>query len=97
MSLLVLCRLQRAELVTVKDSYALTQIDDALATLNGNKYFTSLDLNAGYWQIPKSEKDKDKTSFFIDDGLLRFNVLAFGLTNAPATFQIYMDAVLAGL
>ena len=44
-----------------------------------------------------SEKDKDKTSFITDDGLFRFNVMAFGLTNAPATFQRYMDAVLAGL
>ena len=54
--------------VTVKDSYALPRIDDALATLNGNKYFSSLDLNAGYWQIPILEEDKEKTSFITDDG-----------------------------
>ena len=72
--------------VTIKDSYALPRIDDALATLNGNQYFSSLDLNAGYWQIPMVEEDKDKTSFITDDGLFRFNVLAFGLTNVPATF-----------
>ena len=72
-------------------------MDDALASLSGNKYFSSLDLAAGYFQIPMAEKDKDKTSFITDDGLYRFNVMAFGLTNAPATFQRYMDAVLAGL
>jgi hypothetical protein len=83
--------------ITVKDSYALPRIDDALASLSGKKYFSSLDLAAGYFQIPMSEKDKDKTSFITDDGLFRFNVMAFGLTNAPATFQRYMDAVLAGL
>jgi len=83
--------------VTVKDSYTLPRIDDALASLNGNKYFTSLDLNAGYWQIPMDENDKEKTAFITDSGLYHFNVLSFGLTNAPATFQRYMDAVLAGL
>ena len=44
-----------------------------------------------------NEDDKDKTSFITDEGLFRCNVLAFGLTNAPATFQRYMDAVLAVL
>ena len=83
--------------ITIKDSYALPRIDDALATLSGNTYFSSVDLNAGYWQIPMNEDDKDKTSFITDAGLFRFNVLAFGLTNAPATFPRYMDAVLAGL
>ena len=83
--------------ITVKDSYALPRIYDALASLSGNKYFSSLDMFAGYWQIPMTESDKDKTSFITSDGLYRFNVMAFGLTNAPATFQRYMDAVLAGL
>ena len=83
--------------MTIKDSYARPRIDDALANLKGNQYFSTLDLNAGYWQIPMVEEDKDKTSFITDDGLFRFNVLAFGLTNAPATFQRNMDAVLAGL
>ena len=83
--------------ITVKDSYALPRIYDALASLSGNKYFSSLDMFAGYWQIPMTESDKDKTSFITSDGLYRFNVMAFGLINAPATFQRYMDAVLAGL
>ena len=43
------------------------------------------------------EKDKEKSAFISDSGLYHFNVLSFGLTNAPATFQRYMDAVLAGL
>ena len=44
-----------------------------------------------------NKDDKDKTSVRKYVGLFRFNLLAFGLTNAPATFQRYMDAVLAGL
>jgi hypothetical protein len=83
--------------VTVKDVYALPRVDDSLATLSGNKYFSGLDLFNGYWQIPMAEADKDKTAFITDDGLFEFNVMPFGLTNAPATFQRYMDAILAGL
>jgi hypothetical protein len=88
---------RRLNQITVKDSYALPRIDDALASLSGNKFFSSLDVFAGYWQIPMNEADKDKTAFITDSGLYRFNVMAFGLTNAPATFQRYMDAVLSGL
>jgi hypothetical protein len=83
--------------VTIKDKYALPRIDDALASLSGNKYFTSLDLSQGYLQIPMDAKDKEKTAFITDSGLYQFNVMSFGLTNAPATFQRYMDAVFSGL
>jgi hypothetical protein len=83
--------------VTIKDKYALPRIDDALASLSGNKYFKSLDLSQGYLQIPMDPKDKEKTAFITDSGLYHFNVISFGLTNAPATFQRYMDAVFAGL
>jgi len=83
--------------ITKKDSYALPRIDSSLAMLSGNQFFSSLDLAAGYFQIPMDEKDKEKTAFITDSGLWQFNVMPFGLTNGPATFQRYMDAVMAGL
>ena len=83
--------------ITVRDAYPLPRIDQCLGTLNGNKFFSNLDLTAGYWQIPMVEEDKQKTAFITNDGLFEFNVLSFGLVNAPATFQRYMDMVVAGL
>ena len=77
--------------------YPLPRIGHCLSALGGNQYFSSLDLASGYWQIQMAEKDKAKTAFITTNGLYEFNVLPFGLTNAPATFQRYMDKVLAGL
>ena len=48
-------------------------------------------------QIPVHEKDKEKTAFTRHNGLFEFNVMPFGLANAPATFQHLMRVVLNGI
>src|SRR5690606_9483965 len=83
--------------VTKKDVYPLPRIDDALDVLYGSRYFSSLDLKSGYWQVSVAEKDREKTAFSTGDGLFQFRVMPFGLTNAPATFERMMDSVLRGL
>ncbi|GMF62797.1 unnamed protein product [Phytophthora fragariaefolia] len=83
--------------VTKKDVYPLPRIDDTLDNLHGARRFTSLDLHAGYWQVPVAEKDRDKTGFITRKGLFRFVMMTFGLANAPGTFQRMMNAVLRGL
>jgi hypothetical protein len=87
----------RLNAVTKKDVYPLPTIDDALSRMEGSRYFSILDMQAGYWQVEVDEQDRAKTAFITADGLFEFHVMPFGLTNASATFQRMMDVVLAGL
>ncbi|UYV61825.1 hypothetical protein LAZ67_1006734 [Cordylochernes scorpioides] len=51
-----------------------------------------MDLRSGYWQIEVDEKDREKTAFITPDGLYEFQVMPFGLCNAPATFERMIDS-----
>jgi hypothetical protein len=79
--------------LTIKDVYALPRIDDALVSLNGNKFFGGLDCFQAYWQMPMDEESKAKTAFITGEGLFQWNVMPYGLCNAPASYQRFMDAI----
>ena len=71
--------------VTRKDAYALPRIDDTLDALAGSKWFSTLDLASGYWQVGMHPDDREKTAFCTADGLFEFNVMPFGLCNASCS------------
>ena len=77
--------------------WPLPHIDDILASLGNAKYYSSLDLKSGYWQVAMSDEDKGKTTFTCHRGLFEFNVMPFGLTNAPSVFQQLIGIVLEGI
>ena len=88
---------RRLNLATVKDTYPLPRIDDTLDMLAGKRWFSTLDLASGYWQVSLSPETRCKTAFATHSGLFQFKVMPFGLCNAPATFERLMDRVLQGL
>ncbi|KZS05237.1 Uncharacterized protein APZ42_031640 [Daphnia magna] len=88
---------RRLNSVTVKDVYPLPRIEDVLDRLGGAQFFTSLDLESGFWQVPMAKEHQEKTAFVTPDGLFEFSRLPFGLCGAPPTFQRLMDRVLDGL
>ena len=83
--------------MTIKDAYPLPRVDDNLDTLAGARYFSTLDLASGYWQVEMDPKDAEKTAFCTRYGLYQWRVMPFGLCNAPSTFERLMERVLAGL
>ncbi|XP_048853492.1 uncharacterized protein LOC125721577 [Brienomyrus brachyistius] len=83
--------------ITHKDAYPLPRIEEALTNLKQAKYFSTLDLASGYWQVAMDQGDREKTAFATPMGLFEFEKMAFGLCNAPATFQRLMQRCLGDL
>jgi hypothetical protein len=83
--------------VTHKDAYPLPRIDDSLDALGGSRLFSTLDLTSGYWQVELDEVAREKAAFVTRSGLWEWQVLPFGLTSAPSTFERLMERVLRGL
>lgn len=77
--------------------YPLPRIQDIFSTLAGTRYFSSLDLAKGFWQIKIDEASKQKTAFTTCFGLYQFARLPMGLATAPGAFQEAMSTVLSGL
>ncbi|VDI54419.1 Hypothetical predicted protein [Mytilus galloprovincialis] len=85
--------------VTKKVSFSIPKIEEVVDTVGYSraKIFSSLDLASGFHQVPLDEQSKHKTAFMTPQGQYQFKRLCFGLTNAPATFQMLMTKVLQEL
>lgn len=80
--------------ITVKNKYPVPNTYDFLDRLVKGRYFTKIDLRAGYWQVRIAEGDESKTTVVTRYGSFEFLVMPFCLTNAPATFCNLMNDVL---
>ena len=72
-------------------------VSGTLDALSGTKYFSTLDLKSGYWEIEVHPQSREKTAFVSHNSLYEFNVMPFGLTNSGASFQRLMGHVPQGL
>lgn len=91
------CDFRKLNAVTRKDSFPLPRVDETLESLSGSVFFSCLDLKQGFHQVPIAQKSRPLTAFISYEGLYQFKKLAFGLCNAPSTFQRLMELVLRGL
>jgi len=90
-----LCAAYRAlNEVTKKDRHRLPLISEALDRLGGPKYFTKLDIKDAYHNIRIREGDQWKTTFSTKLGTYEYVVMQFGLCNAPAAFERWINEVL---
>ena len=82
--------------ITKFDAYPIPRIEELLDRIGDAHFITILDLAKGYWQVPMSPEDREKTAFVSPKGLFQFVTMPFGLSGAPATFQRMMDSTLRG-
>jgi len=83
--------------ITKKNAALIPLIPELVNKLLGARFFTKLDVRWEYNNIRIREGDKHKTAFKTPLGLFESLVMTFGLCNAPATFQTFMDTELADL
>ena len=77
--------------VSCDDAYPMPKIDDLIDHLGGAKFIMTLDLTRGYWHVPVSDADSEKTSFATPFRLYQFRVMTFGFKGTPTTFQRMMN------
>ena len=82
---------------TVIDHYSMPTVEDCLDTLRGKKLFTTLDLFAGFNQMPLDAASRNVTSFSTRKGSFQYTVMPFGCVNFPMQFSRLIDMVLGDL
>ena len=84
-------------MVTIKNQYPVPSINTLLDRLQNVKYFTKIDLCEAFYLLRIWKGNKWKTAFRTPFSLFKFLVVLFGLCNALASFQSYINQVLQGL
>ena len=74
--------------ITRKDAYPLPRVDSKLGALGGAKYFSTIALVSGYWQVEVDPRDREKTAFVIPQGLFEYRIMSFGLTGRLGLFSV---------
>ena len=85
---------RKVNAVSRKDAFPVPEIQDALDSLRGARWFATLDLLSGYWQLGLTDRAKERSAFCTRRGLYQFRRMPFGLCGAPATFCRLMSIVL---
>lgn len=83
--------------ITKKNRAALPLLSELLDRLAQMRWFTRLDIQDAYYEIAIEKGDEWKTAFRTKYGHYEYLVMPMGLTNAPATFQTYINNCLASL
>lgn len=81
----------------IPDKHPLPRIDEILDGLGRARYFSVMDLQSGYHQIPLEKESRPLTAFSTDSGFYQFKVLPFGISTAPAAFTRMMMIAFSGL
>lgn len=88
---------RKVNAVTKPDSFPLPRMEDCVDRVGSASFVSKLDLLKGYWQVALTPRAAEISAFVTPDSFMQYSVMAFGLRNAPASFQRLMNTVLAGV
>ena len=85
--------------VTKPQSFPLPRLSDMFDAIGESnaKLFTSADIGKAFWQVPLTERAKEKSAFITYDGIYAWNSMPFGLNNASATFQSILNGIMRNI
>ena len=85
--------------VTKPQCFPLPRQQDIFDALGEAKtqYFTSVDMAFAYWQVRSHPESREKAAFITHNGIYEFNVMPYGIMNAPATFSSFMAQIVRGM
>jgi hypothetical protein len=79
---------------TIKDSFPLPNLKTLLENLQGNSFYSCLDIRSAYYNIPLTEEASKKSAVITARGIYCPTTMTFGLTNCPSHFSRVMSEVL---
>lgn len=82
---------------TIRVNFPMPLIEDCIDHLDGKKIFSLLDLKSGFHQVRMAESSIKYAAFITAEGQYEYTVMPFGLKNAPAEFQIYINTIFRDL
>ena len=80
-----------------REVHPMASVDENLARIQNSRFFSKLDANSGFWQIPLDPSSRLLTTFITPFGCYCFNRLPFGISSAPEVFQRTMSRILEDL
>lgn len=80
-----------------RSRYQLPSVEECLAQIGSSRYFSKLDANKGYFQLPLDEESKLLTTFITPFGRYAFNRMPMGIACASEVYQKKMHSIIEGI